>query len=273
MINLIELVNKYIEDGYNEIYANAKVAQDIVLSYLFKSEYKNNITIKGGVVMYNITNDKRRATIDIDLDLIRIYLADDNLYKIFTSHKLRGIDLYINMNEITNLKHQDYNGKRIPVIIKDTFNNEIKTKIDVGVHTEYNIDQDELCFNTCIDNESITLFVNSKEQIFVEKIIPIVKFGSLSTRYKDYYDLYWLIKYGNLDRDKIINIMNDKIFNIRINNISNIEELINLIEKVLSNEKYLENLNNRKNNWIEISNIELKKEIIIYLNSLSTVEV
>ena len=34
MINLVELVNKYIEDEYNEIYANAKVAQDIILSYL-----------------------------------------------------------------------------------------------------------------------------------------------------------------------------------------------------------------------------------------------
>lgn len=54
--------------------------------------------------------------------------------------------------------------------------------------------------------------------------------------------------------------MNDKIFNIRINNIFNIEELINLIEIVLSNEKYLEKLNNRKNNWIEISNTELKKK-------------
>ena len=123
------------------------------MSYLFKSEYKNNITIKGGVVMHNITNDKRRAIIDIDLDLIRIYWADDNLYKIFTSHKLRGIDLYINMNEITNLKHQDYKEKRISVIIKDTFNNEINTKIDIGVHTEYNIDQDELCFNTCMTME------------------------------------------------------------------------------------------------------------------------
>ena len=273
MINLIELVNKYIEDGYNEIYANAKVAQDIVLSYLFKSEYKNNITIKGGVVMYNITNDKRRATIDIDLDLIRIYLADDNLYKIFTSHKIRGIDLYVNINEITNLKHQDYKGKRIPITIRDTFNNEINAKIDVGVHTEYNIDQDELCFNTCIDAEGITLFANSKEQIFVEKIIPIIKFGSLSTRYKDYYDLYWLIKNGNLDRNKIIKIMYDKIFNIGINDISNIEELINLIESIFLNEKYLEKLNNRKNNWIEINDAELKKEIIAYLNSLSTVEV
>ena len=50
MINLVEQVNNYVDDGYNEIYANAKVAQDIILSYLFKSEYKNNITIKGGVV-------------------------------------------------------------------------------------------------------------------------------------------------------------------------------------------------------------------------------
>ena len=223
--------------------------------------------------MYNLTQDKRRATIDIDLDLIRIYLADDNLYKIFTSYKLRGIDLYININEITNLKHQGYKGKRIPVIIRDTFNNEINTKIDVGVHTEYNIDQDELCFNTCIDNENITLFVNSKEQIFVEKIIPIIKFGSLSTRYKDYYDLYCLIKNGNLNKDKVIKIMDDKIFNIGINNINSIEELINLIENILSNEKYLEKLNDRKNNWIEIGNIELKKELIEYLNSILVVEV
>ena len=77
----MEQINKYVNEEYNEIYTSAKVAQDIILSYLFKSEYKNNVTIKGGVVMYNLTNDKRRATIDIDLDLIKIYLADDNLYK------------------------------------------------------------------------------------------------------------------------------------------------------------------------------------------------
>ena len=51
MINLLDLVNKYIDDEYNEIYANAKAAQDIILRYLFKSNYKNNITLKGGVVM------------------------------------------------------------------------------------------------------------------------------------------------------------------------------------------------------------------------------
>lgn len=273
MINLVEQANKYVDDGYNEIYANAKVAQDIILSYLFKSKYKNNITIKGGVVMYNLTNDKRRATIDIDLDLIRIYLADDNLYKIFTGHKLRGIDIIVDTFGITDLKHQDYKRKRIPIVIRDTFNNEISTKIDIGVHTEYNIMQDELYFNTCIDKEQIKLLVNSKEQILVEKIIPIIKFGNLSTRYKDFYDIYWLIQNGNLNNDEVLKIMDDKIFSYGINNITNIEDLIDLIENILSNTKYLEKLNDRKNNWIEIDDTNLKKIIINYLKSIITVEV
>lgn len=273
MINLVEQTNKYVNAGYNEIYANAKVAQDIILSYLFKSEYKNNITIKGGVVMYNLTNDKRRATIDIDLDLIRIYLADDNLYKIFTSHKLYGIDIIVDTFGITDLKHQDYKGKRIPIIIRDTFDNEISTKIDIGVHTNYNIMQDELYFDTCIDNQKIKLFVNSKEQIFVEKIIPIIKFGSLSTRYKDFYDIYWLIQNGNLNKNKVFEIMKEKIFAYGINNISNIEVLIKLIENILSNKIYLEKLNDRKNNWIEIDNEKLRETIVNYLKSYIFVEV
>ena len=33
-----------------------------------------SITVKGGVVMFNITKEKRRATVDIDIDLIRHYL-------------------------------------------------------------------------------------------------------------------------------------------------------------------------------------------------------
>ena len=31
----------------------------IILSKIAKSNYRNNITVKGGVVMFNITNDKR----------------------------------------------------------------------------------------------------------------------------------------------------------------------------------------------------------------------
>lgn len=67
--------------------------------------------------------------------------------------------------------------------------------------------------------------------------------------------------------------MEDKIFSYRINNIINIDELIKLIENILSNSKYLEKLNDRKNNWIEIDNESLRKTIVNYLKSNILVEV
>ena len=273
MINIKNLVNKYIDEGYEEIYANAKVAQDIVLTYLFKSQYKNNVTIKGGIVMYNLSNNARRATIDIDLDLIRIYLADDNLYNIFNTHKLEGINIFVDKNKITDLKHQDYKGKRIPITISDNFGNELNTKVDVGVHTEFDITQDEIYFNSCLENEKIKLLVNSKEQIFVEKIIPIIKFGLLSTRYKDFYDLYWLIKNGNMNKDEIIKIMNNKIFESNVNDIDSLEKLIEHVNTILSDRNYLKTINNRKNNWLDISSEELKNTIVDYLSAIVTINV
>lgn len=267
MINIKDLTNKYKEEGYDEIYASAKVAQDIILTYLFKSEYKNNITIKGGIVMYNLSNNIRRATIDIDLDLIRIYLADDNLYNIFTSYKIVGIDIIVSKEKIVNLKHQDYKGKRIPLIIRDNFGNEITTKIDVGIHTEFDITQDELYFNSCIENQRILLMVNSKEQIFVEKLIPVIKFGLLSTRYKDFYDLYWLIKNGNMDASKVVKILNNKVFRHKINDVDSLEKLINIINNILSDKNYIKVISNRKNNWLDVEITDLKDTIINYLKS------
>ena len=67
--------------------------------------------------------------------------------------------------------------------------------------------------------------------------------------------------------------MEDKIFSYRINNITNIDELIKLIENILSNSKYLEKLNDRKNNWIEIDNESLRKTIVNYLKSNILVKV
>ena len=42
-----------------------------------------NVTIKGGVVMYGLSNDRRRATRDIDLDFIKYSLANESIKKIY----------------------------------------------------------------------------------------------------------------------------------------------------------------------------------------------
>ena len=70
-MNIYEIVNKYIKSGYSEDDAIPKVAQDIILLKIGNSKYNKNITIKGGVVMHNISNDMRRATRDMDIDFIK----------------------------------------------------------------------------------------------------------------------------------------------------------------------------------------------------------
>ena len=54
-----------------------------------------NVTIKGGVVMYGLSNDKRRAT--RDLDFIKYSLADKSIKTFINTLNLvnDGIKIYI----------------------------------------------------------------------------------------------------------------------------------------------------------------------------------
>lgn len=76
-MNLEDIVRHNIENGYDLIDARSKVAQDIILIKISKSKFKNNITIKGGVVMHSISNSVRRAT--RDLDFIKYSLEDKSI--------------------------------------------------------------------------------------------------------------------------------------------------------------------------------------------------
>lgn len=50
-MNIKDAILFYQNKGYEYADAESKVSQDIVLSKMWNSKYKNNITIKGGVVM------------------------------------------------------------------------------------------------------------------------------------------------------------------------------------------------------------------------------
>ena len=169
-MDLYDLIQKYEKMGYNDIDAAAKVAQDIILLKISENKFNENVTIKGGVVMHSISNDLRRATRDLDLDFIK-YSLDDKSIKQFIDKLSDKNDIKITIvGRITELKHQDYSGKRVMIKIKDKTGYEINTKIDIGVHKDFEIEQEEYCFNLDVFNESVNLLINSKEQIFTEKM-------------------------------------------------------------------------------------------------------
>ena len=273
MINLGECIKKYKSNGYDEIYATAKVSQDMVLQAIEKSKYRNNIAIKGGLVMFNLTKNIRRATIDIDIDLIHLSLGIPNIIKIFKNISDEEIRFIVIENEIEELKHEDYKGKRVNVEIIDNFNNKILTKIDIGVHTEFDILLDEIVFDINVSKKNPSLLVNSKEQIFVEKIIPFLKHGSATTRYKDLFDIYWLIENNKLDKDKIIFIFERKIFNKSLNNICNYESLIYYLKRTLASKRLKNALDRSVNNWLDIESDNLIDSILKYSEEFSSVAI
>ncbi len=143
--------------------------------------------------MRGISKDARRATQDIDLDFIKYSLSDEailDFIQVLNSTKIAEINV---TGRIEELSQQDYRGKRVHVIIVDSGGYSLASKIDFGVHTHLEIEQNEFCFDVGMSNESVSLLINSKEQMLTEKLRSILKFGSFSTRYKDVFDIYLYI--------------------------------------------------------------------------------
>ena len=79
MATIKEMIRQANAEGYIDDNAEAKVCQDVVLQAISESTLSGNVTIKGGVVMRNISKNARRATQDMDIDFIRYSLADDSI--------------------------------------------------------------------------------------------------------------------------------------------------------------------------------------------------
>ena len=147
-MNIYELVNKYVTAGYSEDDAIPKVAQDIVLPKIGNSKYSKNITVKGGVVMHNISKDMHRATRDMDIDFIKYSLEDKSILNFI--EELNNTDDGIKIKvtgKIEPLHHQDYDGKRVYIQLTDSNKYSISSKLDIGVHKYFDMEQDEYYFD------------------------------------------------------------------------------------------------------------------------------
>ncbi len=274
-MNIQELIKKYANMRYKIPDAIAKVGQDIILSKISKSPYINNVTVKGGVVMHNISRDKRRATRDIDLDFIKYSLEDNQIRKFIDGlgKVSDGIKLEIVNNEITELRQQDYKGKRLELKLSDNFSNVVTIKLDLGVHKNIDIEQEELLFSLDVLDESVVLLANSKEQIFVEKLKSLLFFGRASTRYKDILDFYFLINETNLDKRKIYLLISDYIFLNDTLEYNNVGDIYTELKDILSSNRFMKNFESIRNNWLELPINEVAKDILNFIGSLEYIGV
>ena len=249
MATLREMIRQAHADGYQDENAEAKVCQDVVLKALSESSLCRNAAIKGGVVMRSITGDARRATQDMDIDFIRYSISDESILKF-----LRELDCLPDIHiqqtgSITELKQQDYHGKRVFIRVSDNTGDSIESKIDLGVHKNLQVGQEEYCFDIACYADGANLLINSKEQMFTEKLRSLLKFGRFSTRYKDIFDMCYLSDQVDVNRLKeCIRILVFDDPGMRENSMDDVRKRV---ERALSSDAYIRNLKGSRNNWLE----------------------
>ena len=269
-MNIKDAILFYQNKGYEYADAESKVSQDIVLSKIWNSKYKNNITIKGGVVMYNISNNIRRATRDLDIDFIKYSLEDESIRNFIYSLNNDKDNIKIEIvGNIASLHHQEYDGKRVLIKISDKYGNSINTKLDIGVHKLFELEQEEYYFDLSLINKQINLLINSKEQIFVEKLKSLLKLGFVSTRYKDIFDFYYLVNISKLNKKKLLKNIEILIFNDDKMRENNIEDILNRLSKTLKSSRYINHLNDPVVNWLDIPIEDAINSLLKYIEELS----
>jgi predicted nucleotidyltransferase component of viral defense system len=251
MISFAEKIAALEMQGYANAPAMAKLAHDVVLKALEKCGFSDHITIKGGVVMSSITEDLRRATMDMDVDFIRYGLSDDEIDGwIERLNCIDGVRI-TRSGDIEELRQRNYRGKRVYLNIKDSAGVAITTKLDIGVHVHEEIRQRPRRFAISLDEPTAILPANSGEQIFVEKLKSLLRLGARSARPKDVFDMYYLI--GRLDDETVRRFISLLIFDDSEMRESSFTAICNRLRIVFSSQAYVKRLDDNRANWLNVS--------------------
>ena len=239
--------------GYKVLPAQAKVAHDAVLLAMHKSGFKLKSAIKGGVVMSLITGDIRRSTMDMDIDFIHHSISQRSIEQF-----VRGLNRVMSeleiavVGKITDLKHEDYRGKRVYVSVGDgSLKRPLRTKIDIGVHTHDEMAQTEYVFDVVTAPEKAELQANSNEQIFAEKLVSLLRHGALSRRPKDVFDMYYLSSRMNMEvLRQYVSLL---VYSSKRCPVTDRRGIVASLERTFGSARYMRKLESAQNNWLGIS--------------------
>lgn len=177
--------------------------QQCFLNRLVHSKYKKQFILKGGLLFYGLDSLIARPTKDIDLLGRGILNQPDKIEKLI--REILTIKLPDGVTFLTQglrseviAKRKSYSGVRIfvPAELSKAKQN---LQIDVGFGDTIVPGPVEFAYPTLLSDETITLFAYSWYSVIAEKMEAIVSLSELSSRMKDYYDIYYLQNRFNLD--------------------------------------------------------------------------
>lgn len=170
------------------------------------------------------------------------------------------------IGKIEELKQQDYKGKRVHISISDGNGLALTSKMDIGVHKDLDITQEEYCFDICFQDDGASLLMNSKEQILVEKLKSILRHDIASTRFKDIFDICYLS--DKVSDKKLKLCVKRYIFEDKTLEVNTKSDIVSRMERILSNKILIRNIKTSKKNWLDLSLEEVLNKDLEFIRNL-----
>ena len=200
---LARLKNKAKESGRSYQLCIQLFCQEEFLRRLEKSEYAENLVLKGGLFIYSLTDFDSRVTVDVDFLLRKIPNTPEQLKEIL--EKIIEVDTG---NDFVDFEIKDiapisvakkYAGIGASIIARIK-NTKTPFSIDFGVGDIIVPKQEKRMIPTQL-SDFYAPMVNtySIETTIAEKIDAILSLMEFSSRMKDYYDIYYLANKFDFD--------------------------------------------------------------------------
>ncbi len=200
---LARLKNKAKESGRSYQLCMQLFCQEEFLRRLEKSEYAENLVLKGGLFIYSLTDFDSRVTVDVDFLLRKIPNTPEQLKLIL--EKIIEVDtgndfVTFEIKDIVPIsvaKKYAGIGASIIACIKNT---KTPFSIDFGVGDIIVPKQEKRKIPTQLsDFDAPMVNTYSIETTVAEKIDAILSLMEFSSRMKDYYDIYYLANKFDFD--------------------------------------------------------------------------
>ena len=200
---LARLKNKAKESGRSYQLCLQLFCQEEFLRRLEKSQYAENLVLKGGLFIYSITDFDSRVTVDVDFLLRKVPNAPEQLQTVIETIISTPTDNDFVTFEIKDIAPiavaKKYAGIGVSLVARIK-NTKTPFNIDFGVGDVIVPRQEKRKIPTQLEDFTApTVNTYSLETTIAEKIDAILSLMEFSSRMKDYYDIYYLANKFDFD--------------------------------------------------------------------------
>ncbi len=183
----------------NHIPAQA-VLQNFMLERLLErisiSKYKEQVILKGGMLIASMVGISSRTTLDMDATMHGVPFSEETIRKALSEICAIQLndDVTLKVAHVLPIRGDDeYGGYRVAIIAKyESITTPLKIDITTGdIITPEAVRYD---FQSNFENKKIVVWAYPTETILAEKVETILRRSVLNTRPRDFYDVYILVK-------------------------------------------------------------------------------